>query len=579
MKSGIKALSGGVRGKINQLLAGNLELVLSIPGSRLYKKFIKVSHDVEGTQKAVLREMMDYAAGTEFGRAHSFGSVRSYEDFRKAVEVMDYEDHRPYIDRHARGEENVLFPEKPMMYTYTSGTTALPKLLPITPFAFERCVKNRGKLWLYNIARQFPGVYDGKDLTVVSPAIEGYTEDGTPYGSMSGVIYQNIPEFLKLVHTIPYEVITIKDYDAKVFTLVRFALPSDVSSIFTANPATVLNLVTRIDRWKEDLIRDIRDGTLRADLNIEPEIRQMCEARLEPAPERAAELEKLATQSATLTPTEYWPKLKLVHTWTNGNCRLVVPKLREWFGDEVPILDFGYLASELTATDMMDPETQGSVLNIRNGFFEFTPCEEEDRPETFLLAHQLEQGRRYYIYLSTFAGLYRYDMNDIMEVVGYFNQAPILKFIHKGKGITSLQGEKLSEQQFIEAMKRASGETGIEHDFFVGYANADESRYDLFVELTSEVSDEHIERFGEAVDRALARVNVEYDAKRKSDRLGTVRVVPLGAESFDRYRRMRLEEGAQEGQLKWMNLCCTEAEKDRMRRLVASYEREPVCSE
>jgi hypothetical protein len=575
VKSGIKSLGRGVKGKVNALLASNLELVLSIPGSKLYKQFVKASEDVEATQNAVLREVMGYACETEFGAQHDFGSVRTYDDYRKAVPVADYEAFRPLVDRHARGEADVLFPGKPMMYTHTSGTTAKPKLLPITRYNFERCIKNRGKLWLYGLMRDYPGVFKGKDLTVVSPAVDGHTEDGTPCGSMSGVVYQNIPEFMKLVHTLPYEVVTIKDYEAKVYALVRFALPSDVSVMLTANPATVLNLVTRIDGWKEELFRDIRDGTLRKDLDIDPEIRAMCEARFEPAPDRAAELEKLAGAHDRLLPTDYWPNLRLIHTWTNGNCALVVPKLRPWFGESVPILDFGYLASELTGTDLLDKETNGSVIQVRNAFFEFTPCEEEDAPKTFLMAHQLEQGRRYFVYITTFSGLYRYDMNDILEVVGHFNQVPILKFIHKGKGITSLQGEKLSELQLIEAVKSASAESGIDHEFFIGFADALESRYDLYLELRGSPDDSQVQAFGESVDRALARMNEEYEAKRKSMRLGPVRVVTLGEKSFDRYRMLRLEEGAQEGQLKWMNLSCEERERERLHRLADSYRRGP----
>lgn len=533
----------------------------------MYRRFVRESKTPRETQESLLRDILAQSADTAFGKEHGFDEIRTVEDYRKRVPVRDYEGHRPYVDRHAAGETDVLFPGKPMMYTRTSGTTAEPKLIPISRYNFERTIKKRGKAWLHGLSRRFPGLFAGKDFTIVSPAIEGHTEDGTIMGSLSGAIYRNIPEFMKLVHTIPYEVITVADYEAKAYTLLRFGVPSNVTSIFTGNPSTILNLVTKADLWKEDLIRDVRDGTLKASLDLEPEIRALAEARLEPAPERAAQLEALASEADTLRPAQYWPNLKLVHTWTNGNCRLVIPRLRPWFAPGLPILDFGYIASEINAANFMDFETQGSHLALGSAFYEFSPEEEGDDPETFLCAHELEAGRRYYIYVTTLSGLYRYDMNDVLEVAGHFNEAPIIRFMYKGKGVTSITGEKLSEEQFIEAVKQASAEREIAHDFFVGYANAERGHYELYIELEGTPGGGEVEAFSSAVDGAIRERNVEYDAKRHSERLAPIEVIPLGKDAFARYRRLRMDEGAYEGQFKWLHLSGTEATRDRMRKL------------
>jgi hypothetical protein len=569
VKSGIKRnTGGGVKGLVNRLLARNVERVLAIPGGRLYARYERASRDAEAAQRAVLAEIVAVAADTVFGREHGLGQVRSYEEFRSKVPVRDYEGHRPYVDRHAKGEAGVLFPGKPLMYTRTSGTTALPKLIPISPYNFERTIKNRGKLWLYGLSRHFPGIYSGQDFTVVSPAVEGHTEDGTAFGSLSGLIYKNIPEFVKLVHTIPYEVITIKDYDAKAYCLLRLGVPADVTAIFTGNPATVLNLVTKADLWKEEIIRDVRDGTLKPDLDVEPQIRRAIEERLEPSDERARELEAIASAKGGFRPAGYWPNLKLVHTWTNGNCALVLPKLKVWFEEETPVLDFGYIASEITAADLIDPATNGSLLALLSGFYEFSPVEDVDAPDKrFLMAHELEIGSRYYIYVTTFSGLFRYDMNDIVEVVGVHNRAPILKFLFKGKGVTSIQGEKVSEAQFMDAVKRASEGTKVRCDFFVGYANPERDLYELYVELLDDPGKAGRDALGAAVDATLREINLEYDAKRASQRLKPIEIIPLGPNAFQRYRALRLAEGAHEGQLKWLHLSSTTIDRDRMKRL------------
>jgi hypothetical protein len=570
VQSGIKSQSKGIKGAISRLLARNVETVLSIPGKKLYKKYVKATHDVEATQNAVLNEILDYAGETEFGRQHGFGDIGTYAKYRERVPVHDYEALRPMVDRHCKGEENVLFPGKPLMYNRSSGTTALSKLIPVTPYQFERTIKNRGKLWLYGLMRHYPGIYSGKDLVLVSSPVEGHTEDGTPYGSLSGLIYQNIPDFVKLIHSIPYEGMMIKDYDAKAYSVMRFGMPQDISSIFTGNPATVLNLVSKADLWKERLIRDVRDGTLDQDIDIEPETRSVLEQMLEPAPERAAELEGYASRNDQLRPADYWPNLKLVHTWKNGNTGLLIPKLMPWFRPGTPSLDFGYIASEITATDLMDPETDGSLLQVQNAFYEFVPVEEEDLDDadkTWLLTHQLEKGRKYYIYVTTFSGLYRYDMNDVIEVVGHFNQVPIIIFLYKGKGITNLQGEKLSEAQFIEALGQAGKETGIGYEFFFGFADKDISGYKLYIEFHEDQPKEALLKFGREVDKQLCAVNIEYEGKFATDRIKRIQVIDVGKQAFQRYRAIRLAEGAHEGQLKWLNLSSTDADKARLQKL------------
>ncbi|MBW2262750.1 MAG: GH3 auxin-responsive promoter family protein [Deltaproteobacteria bacterium] len=568
MATGIRSGQRGIKGAFNRFLANHLETVLSIPGSRLYKHFVRAAQDTEGTQRALLGEILEHSADTVIGRERGFAKIRGYEQYAERVPVGDYEDHRPYIDRHARGEEGVLFPGKPIMYNCSSGTTAQPKLIPISQFNFDRTISKRGKLWLYGLMREFPGVFAGKDLSVVSKDVEGHTEDGTPFGSLSGLIYKNIPEFVKLVHTIPYSVMTIEDYDAKIYSLLRFSVPSNVTAMFTGNPSTVHNMVTRADQWKEELIRDVRDGTLRKDLDLEPGIRAEAEAMLEPAPERAAELDRIASSGDRFRPIDYWPDLKLVHTWKNGNCRLVIPKLEPWFGGKVPFLDFGYIASEITATDLLDRETDGSILQVQSAFYEFTRLADEDADDRrFYLAHELEVGERYFIYVTTLSGLYRYDMNDVVEVVGRFHQAPVFKFLFKGQGVTSITGEKLSEQQFIEAVQRGAREAGVEHDFFLGLADVEQTRYVLHIELLGDPAADAVDRFADAVDGALHEVNVEYEAKRKSDRLGPVTVVHMGEGFFDRYRTLRLDEGAHIGQLKWMNLTGTDADRRRLEKL------------
>ena len=71
--------------------------------------------------------------------------------------------------------------------------------------------------------------------------------------------------------------------------------------------------------------------------------------------------------------------------------------------------------------------------------FEFVEREKhESGGGDFLDLHELEDGREYYVFVTTGEGLYRYDMNDIVRVNGRFFATPALEFVQKGKGVTNI---------------------------------------------------------------------------------------------------------------------------------------------
>ncbi len=69
------------------------------------------------------------------------------------------------------------------------------------------------------------------------------------------------------------------------------------------------------------------------------------------------------------------------------------------------------------------------ALAIRSHFFEFVEVDDwESGEKKALLCHELEVGRQYYILFTTSGGLYRYHINDIVKVVGWYNRTPSSNF-------------------------------------------------------------------------------------------------------------------------------------------------------
>ena len=85
----------------------------------------------------------------------------------------------------------------------------------------------------------------------------------------------------------------------------------------------------------------------------------------------------------------------------------------------------------------LSDHTSSGVLAINTNFYEFIPESEIGSLGDTLLCNELETGKRYHIILTTASGLYRYDINDIVEVHGFYKCCPMISFVRKGRDSTS----------------------------------------------------------------------------------------------------------------------------------------------
>jgi hypothetical protein len=528
--------------------------LVGVAGKPNLKAFDQASMDLKGSQEYIFNKILSQAKETAFGKEHRFASIKTVEDYRKAVRITDFEGHRPYVDRMCKGEENVLIPGKPVIYNTTSGTSGSPKLIPMSQEYLDNVNNKLTRIWLYTCLRDNPTIYNGQSLSAVAPAIEGHVSDGTPFGSISGLTYQNIPSILKSTYSTPYPIICIKNYQRKYYAVMRYALASDITLIISPSPSNIIRLhQIALDHF-EDLVRDIRDGTLRKDAASELTTgeRQEALSPLKPDPKRARFLEDaMSRTNGRMLPKHYWPNLACINVWLEGNFSMVIPKLDGMFPERTVVRSFGYSASEARAGIVLGNDWEHSVLACNFYHFEFIEENSRDQQNPLVLsAHEIEIGKRYYIIFSNGTGLYRYDINDLVEVTGFYNQYPMVRFIRKGEGVTSLTGEKLTELQVITAVKEVSL-TGAKADFFVMFCDEKELCYKLFVEFFRGATDSEKLSFAAQVDRKLMALNREYEIKRNSERLAAPLMKELGQNAYEKFKEKMIAAGmAREGQYK-----------------------------
>ena len=514
------------------------------------KKFENDTNDPMASQRKVLFEYLGRNKDTEYGKLYDFSGIRSIEEYQKRVPMSDCDVLRPYLERMTKGENSLLTVDKPIFFGLTSGTTARQKFIPVTKYSRDKKAAV-ADLWSYYIIKDHPRILDGKILAVINSDIEGYTESGIPYGAETGHGYKNLPLAIRHLYVLPYQVFDIQDYESRYYCILRIALEQNITTIATLNPSTIVLLCQKMETWKDKLASDVENGTLAGDINIPAPIRKVITKLLKANPKRAAQLKAIVKEKGTLLPKDVWPGLQLIECWKGGTVKLYLKELPKYFGD-VPVRDFGCLSTEARSSIPMSDKGAGGVLAINTNFYEFVPKEDIGKKEKrFFLCDELEKEKEYFLIVTTPGGLYRYNIDDIIVVDGFFNKTPLIEFVQKGLNAVSITGEKLYESQVNEAINRAAGK----HDLLIEFFSAcpefgTPSRYVFLVEFHEDPAPEIKKILLKTIEEELYNQNNEYEYVRKSELLGPpiLKIVKKG--DFERYRAKKIAGGIRDSQFK-----------------------------
>lgn len=556
-----------------------INLALWIKGGLQTRRLLREARRPRLASEHTLRDILSISKDTVFGKEHHFDEILAastdselFAMHQHLVPINDYEALRPYVERHKNGETGILFPGRPEMYATTSGTTSAPKWVPMTRKYLRDVYGKMSNVWVWNFIKHRKMALSGKVFAIVGKECEGYAPDGTLYGSVSGVLVRDIPKIIKKRYTAPASVMSIEDYAARNYTLMRLAIQHwDVTLWSTANPSTILELQRAVDENLELMIEDIEKGTLSDKFAIDNSIREELKAYMRPRPKRAKELRELRDKNGgRILPRDYWKKLQILSTWKCGNTKVYMDKYLDYFDfEQTCYQELGYIATECRFGFALDMSNE-SVLFPHLHYYEFVPEEDMDKPhKRFLQVDELEQGKRYCTYVTTYSGLFRYNMNDLVEVGGMYEKTPTIHMVGKVNGIVSLTGEKLYEPQFIEAVHQAEEETKIKTKFFVGFADVNDSDYHFYFEFADEeTTQETADMFANVVDEKLRAINIEYESKRASFRLNAPIAHRLQKNAYARFKSACLEDGMRDGQFKFNLLMQDEKRREKFQVLI-----------
>lgn len=505
------------------------------------------------TQEKVLQAILRDNSCTQYGRAHRFDRISFYDQFAEQVPVATYETLRPYIEDQLHDGAPALTASPPAMYATTSGTTGEPKYVPVIRSELQH--QKRHTALLTHAQYEFdPLAFSGKVWVMAASAVEGRFENGIPWGSASGFLYASMSPAIANKYLIPAEVFALADNGLKYDLILRLALGEKHITYFSAaNPTTLLRLCSLANQHGRTLAEDIAHGRFSRASELDEGVTRAIRERLTANPDRAAELRRIFNAGQAAAFSDLWPSLRLVSTWTGGNCGAAARSARALLSASTKMVELGYLSSEFCGTLTVDCSVTAGLPTITDYFYEFIEPEEwEAGIRKFRLVHQLEAGRDYYVVITTPSGLYRYFINDIVRAEGRFHNTPMIRFVQKGKGVTNITGEKLYESQLAEAMARAEQHFAAHPDFYLMLADVERQIYHLYLNVNGMTVDKA--EIATYFDNTLAELNTEYRAKRESGRLHPLEITLLQQGTGELYRAHCIQSGQKDGQFKMVTL-------------------------
>lgn len=532
------------------------------------RAFAAAALDPAAAQRARLRHILEDNRDTEVGRAWDFAGIGDVDAYRRAVPIHTPEAVAPYVERMMRGEASVLTRERPEYWVRTTGSTGTPKHVPITD-GYRAELQTSVHVALWHLYRRFPAAFRGRALYFVGSPKLDVAPDGTPVGTMSGYNFGKMPPIVRALYAWPAELFEVPDLATRNWLALHLALCADVTMMVGIFPASIVYLLRDLEELLDELSFHVERGALPARLVLDEERRAFFAARLRPRPDVAARLrEAKAMKRGEICP-HLFPRLALTYCWTSSTAGAFVPELQQHLGPRVPIRDAIYSACEGWCSIPMGDEAPGGALAVTSHFFEFI---EESAYEAggrdTVLAHELEDGKRYFILFSTSGGMYRYLLGDVVEVTGRFparagkhgtRGTPTICFVRKAGAAANLVGEKLDEAHATMAVGEALAAAASGATFFTLAPEPGRARpgYALYLEPAPGVTldDERLRSVARRVDEGLSRLAADYGRLRKGQALlpVVVRLVPAGA--YREWRQERVHAGVAEPQIKVAHLC------------------------
>ncbi|CAL4911734.1 unnamed protein product [Urochloa decumbens] len=442
-------------------------------------RFIEeMTTDVDAVQERVLQEILSRNADAEYlATKCGLAGATDRATFRAKVPMVEYEDLVPYIRRIADGDRSPILtgPEHPVTEFFTSSGTSggERKLIPAVEDEFSRRWQLSG-LAKPVIDQYVPGLDEGSGLYFHFVKSGTTTPGGLPAQTVLTSLYKS-GFFQKLppgALTSPVAAILCEDAFQSMYAQLLCGLCQRrrvvrVGAVFASGLLRAIGFLRH--NW-EQLAADVDSGTL-TDRVSDPSVREAVAGVLRPDPELAQFIRAEGSNGdrGAGIIARIWPNTKYLDTIVTGSMAQYVPTLN-YYGGGLPIISMIYVSSEcsigLNLRPMCDPSEVSYTIMPNTAYLEFLPVDAEGAATASKLVElaNVEVGREYELVVTTYAGLCRYRVGDVLRVTGFHNAAPQVRFVRRSSVVLSIESDKTDEADLQRAVDRAAALLRRRHD-------------------------------------------------------------------------------------------------------------------
>ena len=518
------------------------------------------------------------------------------EKFQNKIPVVNYEDIKEFVEKEKNGENNVLLSDKIKLFELTSGSTSDVKYIPYTE-KFLKSYMNGVFSWIYNLYQNNKRLFLGSSYWSVSPILKrevvtsggirvGIEDDTSYFDKVSGF-------FLNKLFTVPKEIKNIQNMeDFLLITAVFLLLSENLAMISVWSPSFLMILLDFIEKNHKVICQIVKSEDLGteffADKNlgnkkyfqiIQKKYRKLWkknrskflinyfekyEKNILSKNDKTQNLEiteknneneiisenkNLETKSGNKIVENFvdysviWEKLSLVSCWADSDSYEIFIKLKEKLNFDKKNMNLkfqgkGLMSTECIVSFPLENVETGSVAAYNSFFYEFIQVSgdklENRSPK---LLDELELGERYCVVVTTNAGLYRYNTNDIVEVTGFYHKIPIVKFVGRINNFSDIVGEKLKNSFVEKQVLTTLEENNIKGEFLLFAPVKNETGeifYTLFLEIKKDGRKFNWKQIENEINSSLCKA-FHYEYAYKLGQLRKVRVFLIEKDGLKTY--------------------------------------------
>lgn len=551
--------------KLGKRLSEDKARSLVSMGRRVMRELDQSSRQAVILQHRLLHELLEENKNTEYGRSLGFGEIHTARDYQGKVPFTGYDDYEPYIRRMIQGEKNLLSAKETVHYAMSAGSVGVPKYIPVSEAELKKITKYGAEM-AFGVADEYyrcttgKGVPFGPGLCAIEMRVM-MTERGVEKGTVSGSALKSMKDFVPFVLSSPWEVVRPEgEMDLKYLKIFLALGRRDLAFMESAFLTSLVDLMDYMRDHYEMLCKDIYRGRINDDIRVSEEVRALIEENIRPDKERAKELMREFKRGFD-TPIipRIWPRMSWIGGIGTGGFTPYVRRMRQYSGKSIPFNNLCYAASESFMAVARHMGDESYVLIPDSGFYEFVPIREEEGDGRPLLMDELEIGEDYEVIVTNLSGFYRYRLQDVVRVTGYYNELPLLRFVYRKDQLLSIAGEKTNEEALRWAVEEYSLETSMHINDYSLYAETSTSpaHYVILLEPEKPVPKEKLPYCREVMDSKLMQANPSYGDKIRNGALGSAEIVFLQQQTYQLYRDLMTMKGASANQIKPVRLIDT----------------------